>query len=80
MKAALPPTLILHGRADPLPIESVERFCAKAKQFGSRCDVVGYDGAEHGFFRPEIAGGKWYHETLLEVDRFLTALGFLSKR
>jgi acetyl esterase/lipase len=78
MKAALPPTLILHGRADPLPIESVERFCAKAKQFGSQCDVVGYDGAEHGFFRREIADGKWYRETLLEVDRFLTALGFLS--
>ena len=53
----------------------------KGKQFQEiyqqACKLVAYEGAEHGFFNPQNAGGKWYRETLLEVDRFLTALGYL---
>ena len=76
----LPPTLILHGKADTtVPYADVERFCAKARELQSRCDLFGYDGAEHGFFNSQNAGGKWYHETLSEADRFLTALGFRAK-
>ena len=31
----------------------------------------------HGFFNQTVSGGKWFNETLLEVDRFLTNLKFL---
>ena len=72
-----PPTLILHGKADALPIESVERFCAKARALQGRCDVIGFEDADHGFF--ERAAGRSYREGLLEMERFLTGLGFLSK-
>ena len=58
---------------------SVERFCAKAKELGRRCEVIGYEGAEHAFFNPRNADGKWYRETVLEMDRFLTSIGYLSK-
>jgi acetyl esterase len=75
----LPPTLVLHGKADPIPYETIEGFCVKARALRSRCDLVGFEGAEHEFFNPAIAGGKWYREALLEMDRFLTAIGFLSK-
>jgi hypothetical protein len=42
---------------------------------GSRCQLcqlVGYEGAKHGFFSPKNAEGMWYREALLEVERFLT--------
>jgi acetyl esterase/lipase len=77
---ALPPTLILHGRADAtVPYADVVRFCEKATSLGARCQLVGYDGAPHGFFNPQREGGKWHRETLLEADRFLTRLGFLPQ-
>jgi acetyl esterase/lipase len=74
----LPPTAILHGKSDTtVPYSDVERFCVKARAFGNRCELFGYEGAEHGFFNPQNESGKWYRETLSEADRFLTAIGFL---
>ena len=76
---SLPPTIILHGRADAtVPYADVQRFCSEAKSRGNDCVLVGYDGAPHGFFNPDRAEGKWYRETLLEADGFLTRLGYLS--
>ena len=76
--ANIPPTLIMHGKADStVPYESVDRFCAASKALGNRCELVGYEGAAHGFFNPQNADGKWYRQTLLEADRFLTKLGYL---
>jgi acetyl esterase/lipase len=75
---ALPPTLILHGRADAtVPYADVVRFCEKATALGARCQLVGYDDAPHGFFNPQREEGKWHRETLQEADRFLTRLGYL---
>lgn len=80
MGRELPPTVIFHGMADTrVPYADVERFCLKAREFGNRCDLHGYEGATHGFFNPNVAGGKWYWETLLEADRFLTDIGYLPK-
>jgi acetyl esterase len=80
LSRGLPPTLIVHGKADAtVPYLSVERFCAEATRLGSRCELVGYEGAGHGFFNPARDGGKWYKETLAEMDRFLTSLGYLPK-
>ncbi len=75
----LPPTIILHGKADTtVPYASVERFCAEAAGLGNQCQLVGYDGATHGFFNPGNGGGEWYRQTLLEADRFLTRIGYLQ--
>ena len=53
LSRGLPPTLIVHGKADAtVPYLSVERFCAEATRLGSRCELVGYEGAGHGFFNP----------------------------
>jgi acetyl esterase/lipase len=76
----LPPMIILHGKMDEtVPYVSVEEFCQKARAVGNRCDLRGYDNAMHGFFNPNIGGGKWYHETLADADRFLTELGYLAE-
>jgi acetyl esterase/lipase len=72
--AGLPPTLILHGKADTtVPIVTVEAFTAKMKAAGNRCELVGYEGQPHGFFN-----SAKYDETLAEADRFLTSLGYLK--
>jgi acetyl esterase len=75
----LPPSVIFHGKADTtVPYADVERFCMESQKVGNQCQLFGYEGATHGFFNPSRDGGKWYRETLLEMDRFLTTLGFLS--
>lgn len=77
--AGLPPTLILHGKADTsVPYADVDRFSTEARMRGNQCQLVGYEGATHGFFNPQNAEGKWYRETLLEADRFLTQIGYLQ--
>jgi len=80
LSAGLPPTLILHGKADTtVPYADVDRFCAEARMLGNQCQLIGYEGATHGFFNPGRDEGKWYRETLLEADRFLTELGYLPE-
>jgi len=76
----LPPMIILHGKADAtVPYASVEGFCERARKLGNRCDLRGYENAVHGFFNPSVEGGKWYSETLLEADHFLTEIGYLPE-
>ena len=78
LSSGLPPILILHGKSDTtVPYADVESFCAQAKTLGNQCELVGYEDAKHGFFNPQNTKGKWYRETLLEADRFLTKLGYL---
>jgi acetyl esterase/lipase len=70
----LPPTLILHGRADTtVPYATVEAFTAEMKTKGNRCELVGYEGQAHGFFN-----NAKYEETLAEADKFLVSLGYLA--
>jgi acetyl esterase len=48
----LPPTLIFHGVSDTLvPISGVRRFCERAKQLGSDCEIVEYPNVGHLFTR-----------------------------
>jgi len=76
----LPRTLILHGMADTtVPYTDVENFCAASKKAGNQCQLVGYEGAAHGFFNHGRGGNKWYDETLQETDRYLTTIGYLPK-
>jgi acetyl esterase len=70
----LPPTLILHGKADTtVPFSTVEVFAAEMKKSGNRCELVGYEGQPHGFFN-----SARYAETLAEADKFLVSLGYLA--
>ena len=78
LAAGLPPTLILHGKADTTVLYAdVDRYCSRARTFGNQCQLVGYEGATHGFFNSDTVAGKWRSETLLEADRFLTKIGYL---
>lgn len=71
-----PPTLILHGKEDTtVPYASVVAFESVMKQAERPCQLVGYDGAGHGFFNR----GRDYDRTLAEADRFLVELGWIKK-
>jgi acetyl esterase len=81
LRPGLVPTLILHGKDDTtIPYSDVERFCAQVRKHGDRCELIGYEGAGHGFFNAQRDDGKWYRETLLAADRFLTEIGYLRGR
>ena len=70
-----PPTVIFIGRNDRLiPTTTVERFAAHMKQAGVRCDLHIYEGQGHGFFNSNPSQTI----TLIEADKFLTSLGYLS--
>lgn len=76
VKPGLPPTLILHGKADSVvPYATVEKFAEVMKAAGNRCDLVGYEGQPHGFFNKAK-----YAETLAATDEFLVSLGWLPSR
>ncbi len=78
LKDKLPPTLILHGKADTtVPYKTVELFTAKAKDLGADCRLVGYEGQQHGFFNSQRNGGK-YEVTRDEMVNFLRELGYLK--
>jgi acetyl esterase len=73
--AAAPPTLIFLGRKDNLiPVETVERFQAKMKAAGVRCEAIFYDDQGHGFFNKE----PFKTRTLIAADKFLESLGWLT--
>lgn len=75
LAADSPPALLLYGKDDKLLAQG-EEFEQRAKQLGSRCEMMLVDGVGHGFFnRPphQLA-------TTERVDAFLVSLGYLPPR
>ncbi len=80
VEAGLPPTIIFHGTEDKLvPFGTIERYARLATDAGNRCELIPFEGREHGFFNYGRHGNEPYTQTLEKADRFLTALGFLAK-
>jgi len=79
VKAGAPPTIVFHGKADTtVPFATVEVFAAAMKKAGSRCEVSGFEGQQHGFFNFGRGDNSMFIKTLTEADKFLTSLGWLS--
>jgi len=74
-----PPTLVLHGKADhTVPYHATEIFVDAMKKAGNRCELVGYEGQEHGFFNYKPADNSYFIATTEEMDKFLASLGYLK--
>jgi len=70
-----PPSLVMFGDNDELiPLSTIERYKLKAQEVESNVKVIIYPGKGHGFFNR----GNSYTETVAEMDKFLTAHGFLN--
>lgn len=77
--AGLPPTIVFHGRADAIvPFSDAQAFCHKAISNNDRCELKAYDDADHGFFNAGNGDGTWFRDTTLQMDSFLTELGYLA--
>ncbi len=78
VRRGAPPTIIFHGKADTtVPYATVELFTKKMSEAGNRCELVGFEGEQHGFFNYGRGGNRRYEETLAKADEFLVSLGYL---
>ncbi len=68
-----PPVIMFFGTADKL-ISHGEEFLNVAKPLGVRVELVTTAGQAHGFFNKS----PYTEQTLLQVDKFLVSLGYLS--
>ncbi|MBL7132730.1 MAG: alpha/beta hydrolase fold domain-containing protein [Phycisphaerae bacterium] len=74
-----PPTILFHGKADTtVKYANAEKFAQAMKEAGRRCELVGLEGAKHGFFNYGRDGGAAYVKTVRAADTFLASLGFLK--
>ena len=74
---APPPTLFMLGTKDSLiPVATGQKYKAKMEATGARCDLILYPDQPHGFFN--IKNEVYHKKTSVEMDRFLTSLGFLK--
>lgn len=81
IRPGIPPAIVFLGTKDRLiPVATAEDFQAKMQAAGSRSELKLYEGAEHGFFNHGKGpnGGKYYAETVAEMDKFLASLGSLD--
>lgn len=79
VRKGAPPAIIFHGKADTtVPYNTAELFTKKMKQMGNRCELVGYEGAAHGFFNYGRDGSEAYIDTVRRADEFLASLGYLK--
>lgn len=80
VSAGMGPSLIFHGTADNIvPCFTAELFYDKTKSLGNPCELITYEGAEHGFANYRRHDNAPYVHTVNEMDRFLTAHGYLHE-
>jgi acetyl esterase len=80
VRSGQPPTIIFHGRADAtVPYRTAELFTEAMVRAGNRCELVGFEGKDHGFFNFQRDGNAGYQATLVAMDRFLGDLGYFPE-
>ncbi len=81
VKKGTPATIIFHGKADTtVPYVTAEAFTAAMKAAGNRCELVGAEGAKHGYFNYGRGDNAAYAATLAATDAFLVSLGWIESR
>jgi acetyl esterase/lipase len=79
VRDGLPPTIIFHGTEDKtVPYTEATAFCQAMKQRGNSCEVVPFEGREHGFFNYGRGDGQDFKTSLRATDEFLVSLGYLK--
>ena len=75
VKPNQPPCIQFFGTEDPRLSRGL-RFQEAYKKAGNRCELITYEGEDHGFYNQR----KYLGLTLAETDRFLVGLGWLLKK
>lgn len=77
IKKGAPPTIFFLGTKDVLiPVETAEYYKTVMTKVKSRCELLLYEGAGHGFFN--YRNFEYFKKTITEVDKFLQSLGYLK--
>lgn len=72
-----PPTIFFLGTNDKLiPVATARYFQEAMARVGSRCELFLYEDQPHGFFN--FRNREYYNKTVLEADKFLISLGYLT--
>ena len=58
-----------------IPVETAEYYKKVMENVESRCDLILYEGQDHGFFNYNNL--EYYKNTVIEADKFLVSLGYL---
>ncbi|MCB0334965.1 MAG: alpha/beta hydrolase fold domain-containing protein [Bdellovibrionales bacterium] len=78
VKRNLPPTIMFQVSDD---CRAPLRYARELKQamisFGNRCELIEYEGCQHGFFNYFHADKAYYYDTLEKLVVFLRSLDFL---
>lgn len=75
----VPPTLTLHGKADPTVAYWTSRvFHEKMVKSGNRSELAGYADQPHGFFNFGKNKNEMFRATVKRADKFLVSLGYLK--
>lgn len=79
MLKGAPPTIIFHGTADGnVPFHQATLFCEEMKKYGNQCEVVPYEGRDHGFFNYYKGTNPDFLSTMDYTVKFLTSIGYLK--
>ena len=79
LKKGMAPTIVFLGDKDTLiPLTTAKKFRDRMNELGNRSELVIYPDQTHGFFNQGKAGDG-YSKTLMEMDRFLSSLGWLNE-
>lgn len=74
----VPPTLLFHGTEDTtVPYEQAVDFCKVMHEKGNPCQLVPFEGEEHGFFNYGRKENVPFQETLKVTKQFLEKLHIL---
>jgi acetyl esterase/lipase len=81
IRKGLPPTLVLHGKADTtVPYLTAEAYVKQATNTGLRAELAGYDDMPHGFFNFGRRDNKMFLATVTRMHDFLGSLGYVKGR
>lgn len=81
VKPGLPETLVLSGENDHvITPDQIGEFMKRMKACGNTCSVVLYPDAKHGWFNYGRGDNSAFHETMAEVEKFLTRLSYIEAR
>jgi acetyl esterase len=79
ISANQPPAIIFHGTADDaVAYAGIKRFSEDYQKAGNHCELVTFEGREHGFFNLGRGDNSDYEKTLKDVDAFLKSLGYVQ--
>ena len=79
IRKGLPPTLVLHGKADTtVPYSTAEAYVKEATKTGLRAELAGYEDMPHGFFNFGRRDNKMFLATVTRMHEFLSSLGYVK--